>query len=446
MRLADALRLKPGQVVAFTGAGGKSTCLRKLATELAGELPVVLTTTTKILHDQTDLASSHLIMNQPQAMMELRRLLRTQTSVLLTGRASAQKKKWFGLDIAQLDKVREIVREAGGVLIIEADGARGCSLKAPATHEPVIPPFADLVVPIAGLDVIGEKIDSGLVHRSERVRALLNAEEDKPLSTRQVAAILGARNGGLKGVPQDAKVKVLLNKALQPARREYGRDIAARLLENVPRVQAILLAEVASQPAVVEVFSRVAGIVLAAGGSTRMNQPKQLALWHGHPLIWYAVKAALDGGLSPVVVVLGAAAEEVQRSLANLPVHFVVNSEWQAGQSTSVRAGLEAIEEEAEATLLLLSDMPLVTADLVQALVAKHRCSLSPIVVPFHGEQRGNPVLFDRATFPRFREIEGNKGGRALFGKYPMEKIQWDSSVLFDVDTSEDLRILESME
>jgi ABC-type hemin transport system ATPase subunit len=97
MRLADALRLKPGQVVAFTGAGGKSTCLRKLATELAGELPVVLTTTTKILHDQTDLASSHLIMNQPQAMMELRRLLRTQTSVLLTGRASAQKKKWFGM-------------------------------------------------------------------------------------------------------------------------------------------------------------------------------------------------------------------------------------------------------------------------------------------------------------------------------------------------------------
>ncbi|MEJ2570221.1 MAG: nucleotidyltransferase family protein [Anaerolineales bacterium] len=184
--------------------------------------------------------------------------------------------------------------------------------------------------------------------------------------------------------------------------------------------------------------STVAGIVLAAGDSERFPEPKQLLHWKGKALVWHAVRAALEGGLEPVVVVTGADADDVRAVLAEESVEFVHNPDWVSGQSTSMHAGLDAVRDAAEAVVMLLSDMPLVDAKLIRALVSAHRESHAAIVAPRAKGRRGNPVLFTRATYPELDAVEGDRGGRKLIGSLFTEWVDWDDSALQDIDYDED--------
>jgi molybdenum cofactor cytidylyltransferase len=441
VRLAEALRLIPGRVVAFTGAGGKSTAIGRLAAELASQQPVIVTTTTHLGLDQTGLARAHLIASDQTSLDPLPGLLRTCRSVLVTGPAAPEEARWTGLGSAVLEAVCRIAAEAGATLLVEADGARGRSLKAPAAHEPVLPPNADVVVPVAGLDVIGAPLDNEMVHRPERVAALLGLGPGARVGVEHVARLLCHEEGGLKGVPASAEVRVLLNKAEGRGRVADGEEVARALLSS-GRVASVLLGAVVKEDPVLESVGRVAGVVLAAGASRRLGVAKQTLAWQGRPLVWHAARAALEAGLSPVVVVTGAAAAEVRPALAEEPVRLVENAEWQSGQASSVRAGLAAVRGETEAVVFLLADTPFVDAPLVRALVAEHCRSLAPIVAPRVADRWANPVLFDRVAYPDLAQLEGDQGGRVLFDRFGVKGIEWDPAVLFDVDTPEDLRRL----
>ena len=183
--------------------------------------------------------------------------------------------------------------------------------------------------------------------------------------------------------------------------------------------------------------------MLAAGESSRFGQPKQLLEWQGEALVRRAARIALEGGLSPVVVVTGAHAEQVRQALAGLEVSVVENPAWQEGQAASLRAGLSKLPASAGAAVFLLADQPLVTPALVRGLLAVHCSSLSAIVAPLIDGQRGNPVLFDRVTFPDLLTLQGDQGGRVLFSRYPVAWLPWhDTGPLRDVDTPADFRAL----
>ncbi|NIS81692.1 MAG: putative selenium-dependent hydroxylase accessory protein YqeC [Anaerolineales bacterium] len=437
----DALRARSKGAIAFTGAGGKSTAMGCLAMELADERPVLLTTTTKLGLDQTILANSHWIASPATSFEGLVQTLDEARTVLVTGPASADESKWTGLDHAQVHNLHEVAHREGASLLIEADGARGRSLKAPAEHEPALPLFVDLVVPLIGLDVLGETLDDRWVHRPDLVAKLLSLPLGSRLQHTHIAELIVHKQGGMKGVPAGVEVRALLNKAETPSRIEYGRWIAERTIES-GSVSACVLAALTQEPPVFEAVVPLAGIVLAAGGSLRLEQPKQLIPWKGKPLVWYAVQAALRAGCSPVVVVIGAHGGLVREALAGEPVAFVENPDWEIGQSASVKAGLRAVEKEVEAVVMFLSDMPLVDAELVKSLVQAHRETLSPLVAPRAGGRRGNPVLFDLVTFSALHEIVGDQGGRVLFDHFPVEWVSWDESVLLDIDTQSDLDAL----
>lgn len=448
MRLAEALRIRPGTSAAFTGAGGKSSALRKLAEELAPQCPVLLTTTTRLGREQSGLAHRHLVAKVSGDLDPVADLLRKYRTLLVTGPLNERDGKWTGLDLDQMGHLHQALKlEAGGwkleaALLIEADGARGRSWKAPAPHEPVVPEWVDLVVPTVGLDVIGQSAGSDLIHRSELVVEQLGIAPDHAVSWREVATLLASPRGGLQGVPADSEVRVLLNKADTEPRLAAARQIAGDLLRG-ERVAAVVLGAVQDTPPALECWGRVAGVVLAGGGSSRLGQPKQLVEWRGRALVWHAARAAMDAGLSPVVVVTGAEADGVATALQGDPVELAYNPRWLSGQSTSVVAGLEAVEGRAEAVCFLLADMPRIPPDLIRREVEAHRRTLSPIVAPWAGGRWANPALFDRAVFDSLRSLRGDRGGRALFDHYPVLRIEWDESILLDVDTPDDLANLE---
>jgi molybdenum cofactor cytidylyltransferase len=183
----------------------------------------------------------------------------------------------------------------------------------------------------------------------------------------------------------------------------------------------------------------VAGIILAAGASQRMGRPKPLLLWRGKPFICHVARTALDAGLTPVVIVTGAHADEVRSALADLPVEIVYNPNWVEGQSTSVRTGLQALPPEVDAAVFLLADQPHIPAALVRALLGQYTQTRSLIVAPMIEGRRGNPVLFDRSTFPDLMSLQGDAGGRLIFSRYPAAYVPCHNpSLLLDVDTLED--------
>ena len=192
----------------------------------------------------------------------------------------------------------------------------------------------------------------------------------------------------------------------------------------------------------------VSGIVLAAGASRRMDAgpPKQLRELSGEPLVRRVVKAALASRLGEVVVVLGHAAKEVAGALAGLEVPTVDNPDHRRGQSTSVRAGLAAIDPGAGAALFMPADQPLLSCRLIDRLIGTYRRDGGPIVVPTWEGRRGSPTLFDRSLFFELERLTGDTGGRSLLPRYRASIIEVpvdDPEELADVDTESDLRRLE---
>ena len=185
--------------------------------------------------------------------------------------------------------------------------------------------------------------------------------------------------------------------------------------------------------------STVAAVILAAGGSTRFGAPKQLLPWQGRPLIAHVADMAWIAELSPVVVVVGAEAEQAVPVLAGRDVCVLRNYRWQEGMSTSLSLGVAALPSTVEAAVFLPVDQPLVDARFLRAMIAFWKERAAGIVVPVgRAGQRGTPVLFTRRFFPELAQISGDIGGRTLFARYPDDLVTLpvaDSDVLTDVDT-----------
>jgi molybdenum cofactor cytidylyltransferase len=218
---------------------------------------------------------------------------------------------------------------------------------------------------------------------------------------------------------------------------------------------AVVIASL-QQGRVYAVQEPVAGIVLAAGSSTRFGEPKQLLYWKGQPFVRAAAMTALQAGLAPVIVITGANAPQVEAALEGLGVVVLRNQEWPSGQASSIRAGVMALAADRSrpaqksnvgAAIFLLADQPQVTTSILRALVEKHAEALYPVVAPMVMDRRANPVLFDRDTFADLLQLEGDVGGRAIFHKHRVEYLPWhDDRLLLDVDTPEMYRRLISDE
>ena len=185
-------------------------------------------------------------------------------------------------------------------------------------------------------------------------------------------------------------------------------------------------------------MTRIAGIILAAGASTRFGQSKQLIDWGGVPLVAHLADQALVAELSPVIVVLGCQAESARAALGTRPVRTAMNWRWEDGLSTSVQAGLAALPPETEAAILMQCDQPLISRDLLRALVARFEQTSAPIVHPSHAGQRGTPTLFARRLFPELAAVTGDQGGRPVIRRHAGEVAAvevTDPDVLADVDT-----------
>jgi CTP:molybdopterin cytidylyltransferase MocA len=180
-------------------------------------------------------------------------------------------------------------------------------------------------------------------------------------------------------------------------------------------------------------------VVLAAGGSSRMGEPKQLLDFRGRSLLRRAATVALEAGCGPVAVVVGADADRMRTELAGLPVRIVNNEAWSEGLSTSVKAGLAALEAEVEAITFFPCDQPAVDAAVLKGLAAAREQSSRALIVSGYGGAWGAPMLVAKSRWPQLRELTGDRGAQKVAYAHPddVECVPFPDGT-FDIDTPAD--------
>ena len=431
-------------VVSLVGAGGKTTAIFQLAHEITQRpsSTIILTATTHLGTWQTSPADHHMLVENLNDLNNIP----LHGITLITGEIENDRTK--PINQTALNWLREYSKDNNIPLFIEADGSRQKPLKAPAAHEPPIPEFSDTVIVVAGLGALGKPLTDDHVHRAEIFSQLSGLQINQPITPDALIHVLAHPQGGLKNIPPHARRVAFLNQADTPKLQSIGGSTTRALLDHYDSVIVGTL-----QHKTFQTFERCAGIILAAGESTRFGSPKQLLDWKGKPFVRQVAETALQAGLWPVEVVTGFHAADMESALSGLPVNIVHNPDYQQGQSTSIKAGINSLNisdlrVSIGSAIFLLADQPQIPVEVIRALVESHAQNMQPILAPLVlEERRANPVLFDRVTFPDLLKITGDVGGRAIFDKHHMEFLPWhDDILLFDVDRPQDYQRLKDMD
>jgi molybdenum cofactor cytidylyltransferase len=186
--------------------------------------------------------------------------------------------------------------------------------------------------------------------------------------------------------------------------------------------------------------AKVAAVVLAAGSSSRMGRNKLLLDVGGETLVRRVVRAAAGGGVDEVVVVLGHDEALVRAALEGLPCVAVVNPDHAEGAGTSVRTGVRQVEARADALVVVLADMPFVTAEMIASLVERYRATRAPLVVSHYGDVQAPPTLYDRALFAELLQIPGERCAKQVVRRHEQQAVvvDWPAAALRDIDVPAD--------
>jgi molybdenum cofactor cytidylyltransferase len=186
---------------------------------------------------------------------------------------------------------------------------------------------------------------------------------------------------------------------------------------------------------------QVATLILAAGASSRLGEPKQLLLENGQPLVRRMAQMAIDFNAGPIVVVTGANAEAVTEALHDLRVRHVLNPNWETGMAGSLKIGVETLEKTfPEAILVLLTDQPYVTRALLEKLTEQATSTHKAIIASQYGDVLGVPILFRPAFFDALKSLSGDTGARQLVRNHPddVASVPFEQGDV-DLDTPEDV-------
>jgi molybdenum cofactor cytidylyltransferase len=434
--LPAAFEIRPGELVSIVGGGGKTSLMFALAAALPGR--TVVTTTTRIFAAQMKLAPIvHLFRaGDGKAVFALELGLAEYPYVLVVGEVAGEKASGVPVEIPG----RLLARPDVDVVLVEADGSRMRPCKAPADHEPVIPPETTLVVPVAGLDALDGRIVE-VAHRPERVAALTGLASDDRLTAGALAGLLVHPEGGLKDAPAGARVIPLLNKVENEGQLTAARRVARQMLQSSRVAQVVIGAMKSTQP-VKEVHKRVTAVVLAAGRGKRMGETKQLLPWGEITVLGQTLRNVKGSAVTDWLVVTGYQAAEVERVASAEGVVTVQNPDFERGEMlSSLQTAVRLLSEQCAAVLVVLADQPMIEAETMDEILAAFWKGQSDLVVPVYQGQRGNPVLIGRRYFEELLALPVGAAPRDLvkgyLGKQYLAEVS-SGSILRDLDRWEE--------
>jgi molybdenum cofactor cytidylyltransferase len=187
----------------------------------------------------------------------------------------------------------------------------------------------------------------------------------------------------------------------------------------------------------------IGGLVLAAGAATRFGASKQIAELDGRPLVEHAIRAMTTSPVGRVVVVLGAAAEQVSAAIEAHGADLIVCNRWAEGQSASLACGLAELSD-CDAVVVTLGDQPRLSPDAIRRVIAARGEGVEAVRATYAGDP-GHPVLLERSLFDRMRDVTGDHGARNVLLSVPTREVPCDDlGGGEDVDTPAQLDALRA--
>jgi molybdenum cofactor cytidylyltransferase len=431
--LSQAFDIQTAELVSIVGGGGKTSLMFGLAAELGSN--TVVTTTTRIFAAQMKLALAAVVYSGGN--VEALDLPLDQYPFVLV------------VDQVQGDKALGVSEELPGALLkrpdvdyvlVEADGSRMRPVKAPADHEPVIPPQTTLVIPVIGIDALGGRV-ADVAHRPERVKALTGLEADDLMTAESLAALITHPAGGRKAVPPKARLIPLINKVETESQLSAARQIA-RLVLQEPEIDRVVIGAVRSQTPVVEVQQRVTAVILAAGQGRRMGQTKQLLPWGQTTVLGQTLRNVQASAVHNCLLVSGHEALAIEAIAQAAGVTAVHNPNYAKGEMLlSLQTAVRQLEPGCAAVLVMLADQPMVAPKTLDQILSAFWNGRGDLIAPTYAGRRGNPVLIGRRYFEELLALPAGGAPRDLIQKHQemLHLVKVDSdSILRDLDRVEE--------
>lgn len=441
MRLETALRVQRGDVIAFVGAGGKTSALFRLASELTAEgWRVLATTTTRVAVDELALAPSALSLDRVEGNLAALTAALSQTRfVFLYSHVRDGKVKGIPPEYVHvlLDRV------SSDIVLVEADGARRLPFKAPYAHEPVVPFETTRIVLSAGMDVLGQPLDHTHVYNPEAMVRRFGYPVGAPVIWPWVASVLRDEQLGLLNLPISTPVTVLLNRTPATGTARRQAQLAASLLLHSSRIDSVIMGDMQNHDdPVYEVRRPVAAIVLAAGKSSRMGQTKALLPWGRETVLEAIIRQLYAARLEHIVVVTGHDANRIAAIAERYGVQVVHNPDYERGEMlSSLQAGLRVLSERYDGALIVLGDQPQLQSYVITRVLETYARGSKGIVIPSYELRRGHPVLFGRQHWRGLLELPAGSAPRDVVNANTDDiayvNVTTDS-ILQDIDTPED--------
>lgn len=446
LSLLQSLKVDNNTIASFYGAGGKTSLLLKLASEITESGNKVLITTTTKMFAPEGLPLFSLDKTQDIFSTLNEHYKENSTAVLCE--CKMPDGKLCGIDP---ELVKQLQNRFKIAILVEADGSKGRPLKGYRNNEPVIPSNSNLIIAVIGADAIGANLDDQYIHRIEEFIKAIPAAQKVTAVTEDIIAeafIKMARLGLAQAA--DSRLVFILNKADLLKRFDHTALKLLPLLKQANINEGMLLLTEAKNNNPVQGFFMhdvstiepgVSCVILAAGESRRMGMDKLMMDLKGTSMLESTLQNICDAGIKDIIIVVQPGSYW-SRSLNHKKYKIVENHNYKLGMAESVKTGLSSVEVNSQGVIFALADQPLIPSSVYRALVNYYSNNLDLITCPIYKGQRGNPVLFDRRTWPLMQQLSGDRGGRGLLETIPERNIGYletdNEAVLIDIDTPKD--------
>lgn len=426
MRFERAFDLAPGDVVAFIGAGGKTSLMVSLGYELAeAGWRVLATTTTRLATDQLDLFPCTMAARAaPRAISEA---LTEHQFVLLheqirSGSVYGPAPEWTRRLLDSVDS---------DILLVEADEAAGMPFKAPLMDEPQVPLETSVVISVASLRALGLPLDRDHVYNPAAMIERYGFVENSPIKSPWLAQVLRDEQLGLRGVPAAARVIVFLNQTPKHGFKRGRARMIARLSLKSERINAVALGSVRGAEPVFELQRRVGALVLATGASPCKDRDRMLrSPERGRPAVAQITEKVQRSRIDHIRLVTGHRRAEVRAATRHLGVRAAHDRAHQSGGAVSaLKAGLRALPNQLSAVLVAPGDQARLQPKVIYHVLAAYARGDGDFIIPRFRGRSGYPVLIDSHYWPDLLKLPRASGFKAIAQRF------LDDVTFLDVDS-----------
>jgi len=425
------IKLRQRELVSLVGGGGKTTAMFKLAAELKAQGASVLVTTTTAIYQPENINYDTLIIGKQAPL--------PTPGITVWGREKTAENKLLGTDPELINELFN--HQVFDFILVEADGAKGCPVKAPAAHEPLVPAATTKYIGVIGLSCLGTSTGEGLVHRPEIWCSLTGAQPGEIISEVHLTTLIRDPNGLFKNAPAHSQRYLLLNQAQTSILEQAGNNIIAYLAALHYPIDGGIVADLHrrryhSQPA----RGFVSGVIMASGFSRRCPHNKLLLDYQGKSLLEWVIQAAQASDLQEVILVYQH--PEIEKLATSYGLTMVSNPHAAIGQSEAVKLGTKAASAYAQGIMFLPGDQPLINKEIINRLLEQFITGNCQVVQPFYANNPGSPVVMSTCLRQSLLQLTGDEGGRTIIRQLPPAEVKGldiENVVRgFDVDTAED--------